>query len=105
MKMIMRILLTWALALALVLAIIDAVKSFAAGRLEMTSIGTLWQGVHVESFESAYVWLDGQLANFGISGIAQQFFDLPAWSVFLALGLFLTIFARRPRGTVFIQTH
>lgn len=105
MKMLIRIILTWSFGMALVLAIVDGAKSFAASELEMTSLGALWRGLHVPSYAAAHGWLGAQLTKFDALELNDAVFALPAWFVFLVIGLILLLFARRPRGTVFITTR
>ncbi len=91
----------WLIAGALVALVVDATKSIAASRLEITSLGEGWGGVApaslaaleafvhdtIETATGAWIW----------SPIAEGVLALPTWIVLGALGFLLTWAGQRRR--------
>lgn len=94
-RFLFRLLATLLLAIAVVMAVIDATRSVAAGQLVMTPLGASWLAVSPDTLERAQA---------AIAGIHPGLWDplmlavltAPGFAVFAVLALFLYAIGRRP---------
>lgn len=93
-RFILRLFATICLALAVLLAIIDATRSIAADALVLTPLATSWADTSPASL-AATQGLVGALAwNMAVAPILS----LPGFAVFLALALLLFLLGGRSRA-------
>lgn len=95
MGLVLRILGTWALGLALVLAVIDGTKSLAENAFVFTSVRDLWVWLAPGNWAVVEAKI-GTWPLFAAQG-AQMALGWPGWAVAGGLGIFLLFLGRRPR--------
>jgi len=58
MRLILRLLGTWLLSVAVILAVIDGTKSLASNRVILTSLGELWTSLNPDSLDAVKLFLE-----------------------------------------------
>ena len=96
-RFLLRLLATVALAIAVVLAVIDATRSIAASALVFTSLAQSWQTVSPDSLEAARQFAEQSALPWGWEGIAVPLLACPAFAVFAVLALLLYAGGHRRR--------
>lgn len=96
-RFLLRLFATVALAIAVVLAVIDATRSIAASALTLTSLGKNWQTVAPQSLEAARRFVEQSAWPAGWTHIAVPLLSLPAFAVFAVLALLLYAGGHRRR--------
>jgi len=94
----------WSLAVATVAMVIDGMKSIAASRWILTSLGRFWVNLSPGSLTQAQVMIQHYLSPKAWDPFALWVLDLPAWSVFIAIGAFFVFLGTRRRRTVVYVT-
>jgi hypothetical protein len=98
---ILRTIGLWALAGALVAAVIDGMKSIAASHLVLTSTGQFWAIVSPSTLASAQAWLH-RLAPTLWQSVVVPALQTPLWGVLFIFGiLFMLLGLRRRRDFVY----
>ncbi|TWG91400.1 hypothetical protein L598_000600001400 [Mesorhizobium sp. J18] len=96
-RFLFRALATVALALAVVMAVVDATRTIATSALVLTPLGESWHSASPKTFEAAREWLEG----LGLSGLWDPalitILALPGFIVFAVLALALYAIGRRPQ--------
>jgi len=103
-RFLFRALATFALALAVIMAVIDATRTIAKSMLVLTPLGESWRSVSPETFEAARERLEA----LGLPGLWDpaliSILALPGFVVFAVLALVFYAIGRRPhrRRDVFV---
>ncbi|MDR3497339.1 MAG: hypothetical protein P4L82_22325 [Ancalomicrobiaceae bacterium] len=93
----------WSLAVATVAMVIDGMKSIAAGRWILTSLGRFWGSIAPGSLAQAQVAVQHYLSPKAWDPFALWVLDLPAWIVFIVIGaIFVFLGTRRRRTVVYV---
>jgi len=90
-----RFLATVSLAVAVVMAVLDATRTVAAGNFVLTPLGTSWMSVSPETLEKAQ---DSIAALYPLlwDPVAVFVLKLPGFVVFALLAFLLYVIGRRP---------
>lgn len=102
MKLILRVLGTWMFGLALILLIVDIVRSFSAQSIEITSLAGQWAGLNEQSWQSALAAMSEATEALGGAAFVETVFSIPVWVAIAILGLVFQFLGRRRRGPSYI---
>ncbi len=91
-----RFLSVVALAVAVILAVVDATRSIAASELVLTPLGTSWFAVSPESLNVAQALVQRYVFPVLWDPIIVTILTLPGFVVFLVLALLFYMIGRRP---------
>lgn len=105
MKFLLRILGTWFVGLALILMIMDGTRSFAAGRLELTSLRQLWAQLHQASWDAVLATLLEYVGPLLGSATIEVITAWPSWVFFLGFGSLFMLLGRRTRKKRFLSPY
>lgn len=106
MKFLLRVVGTWFLGLALVLVIIDGVKTLAAKTIVVTPLATTWGELHAASWTAASAAIAGLFEGLPAGPDAVQYlFSLPAWFVFILIGVIFLLLGRQHAAKRYIATY
>jgi hypothetical protein len=104
MRLFFRIIGTWFIALALVLAVIDGTKSLAANAVVLTALSQLWGQVHEPSLQAVEAFFESrffaQLLDVALAAVLSY----PAFAVFGVTGVVLALLGRRPQRERYLRT-
>lgn len=103
MRLVLRILGTWLVGLALVLAVIDGTKSLGASRLVLTSLAETWTGVNPASLLAVQAFFDSRYFADLLDGTMAALLSYPAFAVIAVPGILLALLGRTPRRERYIQ--
>lgn len=104
MKLVLRVIGTWMIALALILVVVDGTKSLAASGPVITSFGALWAGLDAPSWLSTQESLSFYLSPYGVHWLADALFSVPGWALAGAVGVIALFLGRKRRPTVYADT-
>lgn len=90
-KALLRLLSMILLAIAVIMAVLDATRSIAAGALVMTPLGTSWVALSPESFGQFEVMITSSLPDFVWNPLLLALLLLPGFAVFALLSLLLAM--------------
>ena len=99
-RLFFRILAVFALAIAVVMAVIDATRSIAADALTFTPLGESWYAVSPDTLNLAQAVIQRYTFPFIWDPVIIQILTLPGWVVFFALSLIFYIVGYRRRRRV-----
>jgi hypothetical protein len=103
MRLILRVLGTWLIALAVVLLVVDGTKSLGANNIVLTSLGALWAQINQSSLETVREFFAGRffadLLDNGFSGVLSY----PAFAVFGVPGIVFSLLGRTPPQVRYVQ--
>lgn len=97
-KALLRLLSMILLAVAVIMAVLDATRSIAAGALVMTPLGVSWVSLSPESLGRFEAMMTSSLPDFVWDPIFLAGLSLPGFAVFAALSLLLALAGRRRVG-------
>lgn len=100
-RFLFRALATISLAVAVIMAVIDATRSIAASEWVFTPLAVSWQAVAPASFEAVAAFTRETLLPFVWDPAALAVLSLPGFIVFAALSLLLYLVGRRPERKAF----
>lgn len=103
MRLILRYLGTWLIALALVLIVIDGTKSLGANRLVLTSLADLWTQLHPASLVGVQGFFDSRFFADLLDAAMGALLAYPAFAVLGVPGIILALLGRRPRRERFLR--
>ena len=103
MRLFLRILGTWLVALALVLAIIDGTRSLAANALVLTPLSDTWLAIHPASLDALMQFIATRYFGPLLDGAIQGLLSLPGWAVLGVPGLIIAWLGRTRRARVFVK--
>ena len=84
------------LALAVILAVVDATRSIAASGLVLTPLGTSWAATSPETLDGAKMVVEQYLLQVLWDPMILSILNLPGFIVFLVLSLLFYMIGRRP---------
>ena len=96
-RLIFRLLSTIALAVAVIMAVIDATRTIAAGRLVVTPLAKSWSDAAPETLELARNAVQTHAPAMVWNTLIVSILSLPGFAVFAALALLLYAVGHRPR--------
>lgn len=91
-----RFLSVLALAVAVIMAVLDATRSVAADALVLTPLASSWQAVSPETFLGTQNSIEQLGLPFLWNPVATTIIALPGFAVFLGLSLLFYSIGRRP---------
>lgn len=94
-RLLFRVLATFALAITVILAVIDATRSIAASALTFTSLGESWFSMAPASLNLTQAAVQRYTLPVLWDPVAILVLGLPGWLVFAALALALHAIGRR----------
>ena len=103
MRLILRFLGTWLIALALVLLVIDGTKSLGANTLVLTSLSDLWTQLHPDSLAGVAAFFDSRFFEDLLDATLRTLLGYPAFAVFGIPGIMLALAGRKPRRERFLR--
>ena len=103
MRLILRILGTWLVAIALILGVIDGTKSLAANSFLFTSFAEAWTWVNAESLAATRAFLQSRLFGPLLETVSDAVFSAPAWLVIAIPGLLIAWMGRSRRVRRFVR--
>lgn len=103
MRLILRIVGTWLVALAFILLIIDGTRSLAANDLVITSLGDTWTGLHAASLEQVRAFFSTRFFGPLLDGTLTMLLTFPGWAVLAVPGAVLAWLGRSKRSRVFVR--
>lgn len=103
MRLVLRVLGTWLVGLALVLAVIDGTKSLAANAPVLTSLEQSWLGVHAASLAAVHGFITERYFASLLDGVLAALLGYPGFAVFGVLGFALLLIGRKPRRDRFVH--
>ena len=83
------------LAVAVVMAVVDATRSIAAGALVMTPLGVSWAALSRQSLAGFEAWVAQTLPGFAWDPVVIWLLALPGFAVFAGLSLLVALAGRR----------
>ena len=103
MRLILRIVGTWLIAMALVLVVIDGTKSLGADMLMFTSLSELWTQLHPGSLEAVQGFFDSRFFADLLAASLAALLGYPAFAVFAVPGIVLALAGRKPRRERYLR--
>jgi len=94
-RAILRLLSSIALAIAVILAVLDATRSIAAEEVVLTSLGQFWASVSRASLDAAQQAFLTNLPSFVWDTLMIGLLRQPGFAVFAVLALLLALAGRR----------
>ena len=91
-----RILATFALSVAVIMAVLDATRSIAADEIVLTALSESWRLVSPQSYAAAEAVTREALGPFAWDMVALTLLSAPGFAVFLLLSLLFYLIGRRP---------
>lgn len=96
-RFIFRVLSTIALAVAVIMAVIDATRSVAANRLVVTPLLKSWSDAAPATMELSRTAIEGHAPAFVWDTLIMSILSLPGFVVFSILAFLLYAIGHRPR--------
>jgi hypothetical protein len=103
MRLVLRLLGTWLVAVALILGVVDGTKSLAANSLIFTSFAEAWTWLNAESLAVTQTFLESRLFGPVLETISDAVFSAPAWLVIAIPGLLIAWMGRSRRVRLFVR--
>ena len=103
MRLVLRILGTWLVGLALVLAVIDGTKSLGASRLVLTSLAQSWTSISPDSLAAVEAFFDSRYFADLLDGVMAALLSYPAFAVIGVPGIVLALLGRAPRRERYLR--
>jgi len=97
-KPVLRILALFALAMALITAVLDITRSIADSTLVMTPLGLDWFNLSPATLQVASVTIQSYVHPFLWDPVIQTILLAPSWFVFSVLWLILTLLGRNRKS-------
>ncbi|HWA20078.1 MAG TPA: hypothetical protein VG757_13895 [Devosia sp.] len=103
MRLLLRILGTFLIAVAVILLIIDGTRSLAANAIVMTSLGDTWTGINPQSLEQLRAFLATRFFGPLLEAVVSGLLGMPGWAVTGVPGVLLAWAGRSRRERVFLR--
>ena len=103
MRLLLRIIGTWLIALAVILLIIDGTKSLAESAFTMTSLGTTWNAVSAGSLAGLKAFIDTRFFGPVLEPLLTALLGYPGFAVLGVPGIVLTLAGRARRTRIFVR--
>lgn len=97
-RFLFRLLALIFLAVAIIMAVLDATRSVAASELVLTPLGTSWYAVSPETLNLAQAVIQRYVLPAVWDPVMIWILTLPGFTVFFALAFLFYAIGRRPRG-------
>ncbi|MGN6102014.1 MAG: hypothetical protein ACTHOR_12775 [Devosia sp.] len=98
MRLTLRILGTWLIGMAVILLIVDGIKSLGANAVVTTSLNDTWTGLNADSLAAVRTFIDTRFFGVVLEPLLTAILGLPGFAVLGVPGLLLVV-AGRPRQT------
>ncbi|MBO6717709.1 MAG: hypothetical protein JJ913_07120 [Rhizobiaceae bacterium] len=95
-RFVFRLLATFALAIAVVMAVLDATRSIAADAAVLTPLSESWRAVSPETFNAAEAAVSEVVAPYLWDPVVLTLLSAPGFAVFLVLAFLFYLVGRRP---------
>jgi hypothetical protein len=95
-RFLLRVLAMVALAVAVIMAVLDATRTIAASQLVMTPLGSSWSSASPDTLASAQAFVEQKMHPLLWDPVIVQLLALPGFVVFGAASLVLYAVGRRP---------
>lgn len=95
-RFLFRFLATVSLAIAVIMAVLDATRSVAVSALVMTPLGRSWQAVSPETLAATRKFVETTLHPLLWDSVVVGILELPGFAVFAVLALLLYAIGHRP---------
>ncbi|WP_353643565.1 hypothetical protein [Mesorhizobium sp. WSM2239] len=99
-RLLFRLLATLALAVAVIMAVLDATRTIAAEQLVLTPLATSWATVSPDTLEAARSFVQSRLHPLFWDPVLVRVLGFPGFAVFGALAFLFHAIGRRPRRRV-----
>ena|SRR5918995_1058213 len=96
-RLLFRLLAMLALAVAVIMAVLDATRTIAAEQLVLTPLATSWTTVSPDTLDAARSFVQSRMHPLFWDPVMVRILDLPGFVVFAALALLFHAIGRRPR--------
>ena len=103
MRLFIRIVGTWLIGLALVLAVVDGTKSLAANAVELTSLAEAWSSWHAASLVAVEEFFASRFFADLLRGTFAALLTYPAFAVIGVPGILLAVIGRTSRRERFVR--
>ena len=97
-KPVLRIMALFALAMALITAVLDITRSIADSTLVMTPLGVNWFQLSPATLQAASATIQNYVHPFLWDPVIQTILLAPSWFVFSVLWLILTLLGRNRKS-------
>jgi len=98
MRLILRILGTWLIGMAVILLIIDGIKSLGADGLVTTGLGDTWTSLSAQSLEQVKAFIDSRFFGPVLEPLLSALLSAPGFAVVGIPGVALLVLGR-PRAS------
>ena len=105
MRLVFRVLGTWLLALAVILAVIDGTRSLAAGSLVVTPFGDNWRQLNAQSIDVTREFVASRLFGPVLQQVFEAVLSYPGWAVLAVPGLILAAVGRVRTKRRFVRSE
>ncbi len=95
-RFIFRVLATFSLAVAVIMAVLDATRSIAADMIVITPLSESWRAVSPQTYDAAEAAVGEVLAPYMWDPVTLTLLSAPGFAVFLVLALIFYTIGRRP---------
>ena len=103
MRLILRILGTWLIGMAVILLIIDGIKSLGADSLVTTGLGDTWTSLNAQSLEGVRAFIDTRFFGPVLEPILSGLLSAPGFLVLGIPGVVLAVLGRSRQSRRFVK--
>ena len=103
MRLILRIVGTWLIGMAVILIIVDGIKSLGADGLVTTSLGDTWMSLNGQSLEGVRNFIDSRFFGPVLEPILTGLLSAPGFLVLGIPGAVLAVLGRSRQSGRFIK--
>ena len=103
MRLVLRIVGTWLIAMAVIMLVVDGTKSLAANMVEFTSLAVVWIQVNAASLDTVRGFLSSRFFAALLDQALNAILTYPAFAVLGLPGIILALAGRRPRRIRFLR--
>ncbi len=96
-RLLFRLLATLALAVAVIMAVLDATRTIAAEQLVLTPLATSWMTISPDTLDAARSFVQDRMHTLFWDPVLVSVLSLPGFVVFAALAFLFHAIGRRPR--------
>ncbi len=96
MRLLLRVIGTWALGLAVILIVIDGTKSLGANSLILTPLGETWGMLAAPSLEATRDFIATRFFNALLLPAFESLLTFPTFAVIGVPAIFLALLGRKP---------
>jgi hypothetical protein len=103
MRLISRIIGTWLIGMAVILLIIDGIKSLAASTLVVTSLNDSWLSLSPQSLAGLHAFIDTRFFGPLLEPLLTALLGCPGFAVLGIPGILLALAGRGRRSSHFVR--